>query len=171
MDACGVLVAKALRRRWDRDMNVRRRNFMGYKGRGVLRVSKSYVDFDTGRLRRPANVHNIFADDILVSQIEGGVRRPEKARKLYVPIQVGGRMRRHRKGKISYYKDSRGRSGSVVAFSARKRGPDRAVAVLTPKVVIPRRFRVRSAVASVQKRMKRVYYLFLRKELRRVLPA
>ena len=137
-----------------------------YKRQGVLRVSKAYVNFDTGVLKRAANVHNIFADELLLDQIRGGERVPTKGkRKLFVPI--GGRYRRN-KNRVTYIRGDKSNPSSAV-YAVSKSGPDRAIAILTPKAIIPKRFGASSVYRRVHRRLPKIAEIHLRRELKRAL--
>ena len=157
MDYAAKLIAKEIIKHWDRLYKKHRRNFPNR----VLRVSKAYINFDTGELKRAANVHNIEkVDHIFRQQMEGGTRRPRKADNLLVPLE-GTRIRRGKKGN-RYVKGK-----ALYAYS--KRGPDKAIAVITPKAVIPRRFSVAIPLARVQSKISMFAERRLREELRRAL--
>ena len=151
MDTGAVLLRKSLERQWQADMSPKKKSFP----RTVLRSAKSFVNFRTGRLKSPARVFNVAADDLLRLQIRGGTRKA-KGRALLIP--PGGK--RPRKGK----RHSAGR----FLWATRKRGPDRYIGVLEKSARIPRRWNIRAAIRRVERVMPRVARRALVKELNAV---
>ena len=149
MDAGANLAKQAFSKEWRATFDEKRRTFP----RAVLRVRKSYVNFSTGRIVRPGLLRNIGANDILLLQIRGGVRRP-KGQWLLVPQKKG-----QRKPRRTYLR------GQAV-MKQLKRG-DQLYGVLTKQARIPRRFSIRAVERRVERVLPRIAERILRAELRR----
>ena len=169
LDDMALLIARALKRDWERAMQVKQKNFMGTKGQGVLRISKAYIDFDTGVIKRFPNIHNIFADELLLDQIQGGTRTPTGGkRKLIVPI--GNKVRRTVKGKTvkpkkTYIKGQKDTPGTLWEY--KKTAPDGLIGVVTPKADIKRRYPLTPSVRRAMRKFNLIANRNFRIELRR----
>ena len=154
MDAGARLLKAALGRQWRRDgFTVRRKTFPD----SVLKVHKSYINFATGGIVRPARVVNTGADRILRLQIQGGIKHPQ-GKALVIPVKPTGRKTKTRPANLY-------RAGDEL-FVPRKRGKDKYWGTLAKSAKVPRKWRIRLAVARVEKRLPRITEGFLRKELR-----
>ena len=154
MDAAAKELKAELVRQWRGTMRVRRRGFPG----NVLVIDRSFVDFATGRVKRPARVKNIGGDEALRAQYRGATRRPDRADNFLIP--VSGR-RKVRPGETYVWKNA--------IYRKAKRGQDQKVAVLSPQIRVPRRWPVDKAVARVRARFPAIVERRLRYEIQRAL--
>ena len=150
MDAGANLAKQAFVKEWNRTFDVRKRSFP----RSVLRIHKAHINFNTGRINRPARLFNFAANRVLLLQIRGGVRKP-KGRWLLVPQKKG-----QRKPRRTYI-----RGKAVVAYLKTK--DDRLYGILAKQARIPRRFSIRAVERRVERVLPRVAERILRAELRR----
>ena len=137
---------------WARAMNARKTSFP----RQVLRRQKSFVDFKSGELKRPARVRNTGADTLLRLQIEGGTRRPEGRALLITP--QGKRPRKN----IKTY------TAGGYLFQRGKRIGSRYLGVFKQRARIPKRWRIERAIRRTEKVLPRVARRALARELARV---
>lgn len=151
LDAAAKELKAELYRQWLRTMTVRRRSFP----RNVLVVKRSYVR--GGRVVRPAGVRSVGGDEALRAQARGAVRHP-KGDVFRIPLGNARRL----KPTGNYY------ANAGVLYEVRKRGPDRAVAVLAKSIRVPRRWPVARAVRDVNRRLPGIMAKRLAAELERV---
>ena len=150
MDAGAQLAKKTFVRQWKREFDVRRQSFP----KAVLRVRKSYINFSTGNVIRSALLRNASANNLLLLQMFGGIRKP-RGQWLLVPQKKGQRKPRRR-----YV-----RGQAMMKYL--KRSPDTVYAILTKQARIPRRFPIRIVQRRVERVLPRVAERILRAELRR----
>ena len=122
-DAAGYAYKRAFSRQWKRSLNVKRKNYI----RGALTVRKSFVDFNTGLVKKPTVVvSRPFADELLRTQIYGNPsRNPRTGRRWFVQAEGV------RKSKKTYVINNRW------VFRRFGRKDSKYLATLTPTVDVP----------------------------------
>ena len=151
-DQAGRLLVTSFVQEWRRVFEVRRKTFP----RSVLRVIKAGVSGE--RVVRNTRVISFAAHDTLVTQLLGGVRKPQRSKTFAIPVGRP-RVRRNPRNYVS---------GKYI-FQARKTGKDKLVGHFEDAVKIIRRFNERRVLNRVQRAMPRLLREAVREETRQVL--
>ena len=157
-DRAAVELVYELRQQAQKDFNIRRKSFPSF------RIVKAAAGQD--RLTRTAKVTNAAGlNDILRLQLSGGIRRPQKKRRLLVRSDMSKWGRKFTAGQRAKQYRGRTKRGRLVVYQYFRRQGPRIVASLPKSARIKKRYDIFAAVRATRKKLPQLGAFYLRLEV------